>query len=196
MLGSADVDGSVVAGGAVLADGSVVSGGSADALGPAPPAGSAEAGGLVESLGAGDEVGVAVGDGEVPGSGRLGVGLGAGVGRGCGAGTGPGVGSLGRGEVTGGSARRSGVRSAGMRVGRRPCRSTGGAGAVDGTAVEVAAGAPVGGGGMTTGPTEGVGMNSVPLSGRAVLPTVAEPVLIAARTGNEAVPASSATVSR
>lgn len=49
---------------------------------------------------------------------------------------------------------------------------------------------------MTTGPTEGVGMKGVPLSGRAVLPTVAEPVLIAASTGIEAVPASRATVSR
>ncbi|PZF97327.1 hypothetical protein [Micromonospora endophytica] len=59
-----------------------------------------------------------------------------------------------------------------------------------------AAGAVPRGGGMTTGPIEGVGMNGVLPSGSAVLPTVAEPVLIAARTGIEAVPASSATVSR
>ena len=39
-------------------------------------------------------------------------------------------------------------------------------------------------------------MNGVLLSGSAVLPTVAEPALIAARIGIEAVPASSATVNR
>ncbi|RKN49003.1 hypothetical protein D7193_32555 [Micromonospora costi] len=50
--------------------------------------------------------------------------------------------------------------------------------------------------GTTTGPTEGVGMNGTPLSGRAVLPTVAEPALMAARIGMDAVPASSATVKR
>ncbi|MFG1675226.1 hypothetical protein [Micromonospora sp. NPDC049282] len=52
------------------------------------------------------------------------------------------------------------------------------------------------GNGMTTGPTEGVGMNRAPASGRALFPTEAEPVLIAARIGMDAVPASSATVSR
>ncbi|MGC4849267.1 hypothetical protein ACLQ3F_18650 [Micromonospora sp. DT15] len=50
--------------------------------------------------------------------------------------------------------------------------------------------------GITTGPTDGVGMNGVLLSGRALLPGVAEPALIAARMGIDAVPASSATVSR
>ncbi|TDB91451.1 hypothetical protein E1091_13710, partial [Micromonospora fluostatini] len=50
--------------------------------------------------------------------------------------------------------------------------------------------------GITTGPTDGVGMNGVPLSGTAVLPIVAEPVLTAARIGIVAVPASRATVSR
>ncbi|MFE9915649.1 hypothetical protein ACFYPG_10850 [Micromonospora sp. NPDC005553] len=50
--------------------------------------------------------------------------------------------------------------------------------------------------GITTGPTDGVGMNGMPLSGRALLPGVAEPALIAARMGIDAVPASSATVSR
>jgi hypothetical protein len=39
-------------------------------------------------------------------------------------------------------------------------------------------------------------MNGVLLSGRALFPTVADPVLIAARIGMEAVPASSATVNR
>ncbi|MFF4877260.1 MULTISPECIES: hypothetical protein [unclassified Micromonospora] len=52
------------------------------------------------------------------------------------------------------------------------------------------------GSGITTGPTDGVGMKGVLLSGSAVLPDVAEPALIAARMGIEAVPASSATVSR
>ncbi|MET8282279.1 hypothetical protein [Micromonospora sp. NPDC005174] len=49
---------------------------------------------------------------------------------------------------------------------------------------------------MTTGPTDGVGMNGVLVSGNAEVPGVAEPALIAARTGIDAVPASSATVSR
>ncbi|MBW4704079.1 hypothetical protein [Micromonospora sp. RL09-050-HVF-A] len=50
--------------------------------------------------------------------------------------------------------------------------------------------------GTTTGPTDGVGRNGVPSSGNAVLPTVAEPALIAASTGIEAAPASRATVNR
>ncbi|MGV9210549.1 hypothetical protein ACTFTM_01665 [Micromonospora sp. RB23] len=49
---------------------------------------------------------------------------------------------------------------------------------------------------MTTGPTDGVGMNGVLVSGNADVPGVAEPALIAASTGIDAVPASSATVSR
>ncbi|PWU43263.1 hypothetical protein DLJ46_32315, partial [Micromonospora globispora] len=49
---------------------------------------------------------------------------------------------------------------------------------------------------ITTGPTEGVGINGVLVSGRAVRPTVPEPALIAARIGMEAVPASNATVKR
>ncbi|TBL33352.1 hypothetical protein EYA84_17500 [Verrucosispora sp. SN26_14.1] len=70
-------------------------------------------------------------------------------------------------------------------------------GPTDGSAGTPVVGVPAGGGGITTGPTEGVGMNGgVLLPGSAVLPTVAEPVLIAASTGIEAVPASSATVSR
>ena len=60
----------------------------------------------------------------------------------------------------------------------------------------VTAGWPVAGGGITTGPTEGVGMNGVLVSGSAVLPTVAEPALIAVRIGMDAVPASRATVKR
>lgn len=39
-------------------------------------------------------------------------------------------------------------------------------------------------------------MNGMLLSGSAVLPGVAEPALMAARIGMDAVPASSATVSR
>ncbi|MCF0093183.1 hypothetical protein AB0B39_06495 [Micromonospora sp. NPDC049114] len=49
---------------------------------------------------------------------------------------------------------------------------------------------------MTTGPTDGVGMNGVLVSGNALLPGVAEPALTAARTGIDAVPANRATVSR
>ncbi|MGC4768776.1 hypothetical protein ACLQ25_07305 [Micromonospora sp. DT44] len=49
---------------------------------------------------------------------------------------------------------------------------------------------------MTTGPTDGVGMNGVLVSGNAEVPGVAEPALIAASTGIDAVPARSATVSR
>ncbi|SCE91311.1 hypothetical protein GA0070618_1867 [Micromonospora echinospora] len=52
------------------------------------------------------------------------------------------------------------------------------------------------GGPTTTGPREGVGMNGVSAFGSAVPPTVAEPALIAARIGMEAVPASRATVNR
>jgi hypothetical protein len=48
----------------------------------------------------------------------------------------------------------------------------------------------------TTGPREGVGMNGMSAFGSVVPPTVAEPALIAARIGMEAVPASRATVSR
>ncbi|GGM43541.1 hypothetical protein GCM10011608_30360 [Micromonospora sonchi] len=108
----------------------------------------------------------------------------------------------GTGEIAGGSGRRTGG-STDVTVGTGSGRSfstvgsTGAAtGPADGSADPVAVGAPLGGGGMTTGPIEGVGMKGVLLSGSAVLPTVAEPVLMAARTGIEAVPASSATVSR
>ncbi|MCZ7421640.1 hypothetical protein O7605_19225 [Verrucosispora sp. WMMA2121] len=131
------------------------------------------------------------------------VGAGAGVRVGTGAGRGAGVlvGVRGAGAVAGAPGRRAGVCSTGgpTIVGRGVGSTgmTGGAaGSTEGTAVTMAVGEPLGGGGTTTGPTEGVGMNGVLPSGSAVLPTVAEPVLIAARTGIEAVPASSATVSR
>ncbi|PWR10066.1 hypothetical protein DKT69_29740, partial [Micromonospora sicca] len=65
-----------------------------------------------------------------------------------------------------------------------------------GRVVGATAGWLVPGSGMTTGPTEGVGMKGVLLSGRAVLPTVADPALMAARIGIDAVPASRATVKR
>ena len=65
-----------------------------------------------------------------------------------------------------------------------------------GGAVGGAAGRPAAGAGTITGPTDGVGMNGVLPSGSAVPPTVADPALIAARIGIEAVPASSATVKR
>ncbi|MCI4063546.1 hypothetical protein MRQ36_13525 [Micromonospora sp. R77] len=50
--------------------------------------------------------------------------------------------------------------------------------------------------GTTTGPIDGVGRNGVLLLGSAVLPTVADPALSAARIGIEAVPARRATVKR
>lgn len=53
-----------------------------------------------------------------------------------------------------------------------------------------------GSGGMTTGRTDGVGMNGASLLGGAVLATVAGPVLTAVRIGMAAVPASNATVNR
>ena len=65
-------------------------------------------------------------------------------------------------------------------------------GPTDGTT----AGWPIVGNGTITGPTDGAGMNGVRPSGSAVLPTVAEPALMAARIGIEAVPASRATVDR
>ncbi|SCL43910.1 hypothetical protein GA0070604_0069 [Micromonospora eburnea] len=94
---------------------------------------------------------------------------------------------------------------------RRPPRSPSsgsagapGAGTRAGHDVPVAPGVRLGGSGgwvplgrgTSTGPTEGVGMNGVLLSGRALWPTVADPVLIAVRIGMDAVPASSATVNR
>ncbi|WP_157743139.1 hypothetical protein [Micromonospora coriariae] len=146
----------------------------------------------------------------------LGVGLGVGVGSGSGGPVGGGTGGglcgseaggvlrVGLGEGGGGST-RTGPGSA--PVGPRSVRSwsrPGAAGSQPAVAVGptpgVAGGGSAGwlvaGTGMTTGPTDGVGMNGVLLSGSAVLPGVAEPALMAARMGIDAVPASSATVSR
>ncbi|MDM4721593.1 hypothetical protein QTQ03_19090 [Micromonospora sp. WMMA1363] len=92
-----------------------------------------------------------------------------------------------------------GAGGAGRHTGGTPGRQAGSSEAAA-AGVEVAGGATpdwlLVGSGSTTGPTDGVGMNGVPASGRAVLPTVAEPALIAARIGMAAVPASSATVNR
>ncbi|MFJ6163764.1 hypothetical protein ACIQH6_01480 [Micromonospora orduensis] len=139
-------------------------------------------------------VGVGVGSG-----GSVRDGAGVGVGRAGGGGTtgrvlrvGPGTGGNPLSTCPGSTAPgRSAVRR-------------GAAGSQPGVAVGPALGVPSGGGagwlaigtGSSTGPTEGVGMNGVLLSGSAVLPGVAEPALIAARMGIDAVPASSATVSR
>ncbi|MGS2614016.1 hypothetical protein ACVCAH_05710 [Micromonospora sp. LZ34] len=96
---------------------------------------------------------------------------------------------------------RVGTGSAGNPAGPDGRRAAGrhgvvAAGPTDGEAGGVTAGWLVTGSGITTGPTDGVGMNGVLVSGNAVLPTVADPVLIAARIGIDAVPASRATVNR
>ncbi|WP_446217695.1 hypothetical protein [Micromonospora sp. IBHARD004] len=140
---------------------------------------------------------------------RVGVGLGEGVGAGLGDALGAG-GSPPLAEWVGRVAPVGGAWGTGGR-GRMPhaeSDATGGAGAAAtsgtpgrvtsgaGPVVDVTSGWLVAGSGITTGPTEGVGMNGVLLSGSAVLPTVADPVLMAARIGIDAVPASSATVKR
>lgn len=164
-------------------------------------------------------VGPAVGDGSGAGAEKVsvgaavGLGVGSGVGGSDGDGTGDGLGDrLGAGTVRGGVGRGAGAGAAGRRAdsvsdgagGRGAAgSSTGGGGRVP-MVVGATEGEPAGTGGgwsvagtpMTTGPTDGVGMKGVPLSGMAVLPTVADPALIAARMGIEAVPARSATVKR
>ncbi|WP_433687649.1 hypothetical protein ACQP0I_00705 [Micromonospora carbonacea] len=146
---------------------------------------------------------------------RVAVGPVGGVGSplGAGAGEGRGVG-VGLGVTVGGGG-RVGTRSGGGRWTASGSDRSGAAGTIgagtDGgrpgpgspvcgvaTGPFGVAGATAGGpvAGTITGPTERVGMNGVLLSGRAVLPTVADPVLMAARIGIEAVPASRATVKR
>ncbi|MFB9544699.1 hypothetical protein [Micromonospora sagamiensis] len=151
------------------------------------------------------------GDGDGPqfGSGDsaqvpLGVGMGFGVGVGSGTGE-----AVGDGVVGAGRGVREGVgfggdgRSGGASVGRYAVGDVPPTGAADGApppGERVGAGTTVGdtgrGGPTTTGPREGVGMNGVSAFGNAVPPTVADPALIAARIGMEAVPASRATVNR
>ncbi|WP_327030117.1 hypothetical protein OG989_07780 [Micromonospora sp. NBC_01740] len=182
--------------------------------------------GAGDALGAGDAVGSGGGSERVlVGSTDVGspVGVGAGLALGLGEGFGDGLGNAGGlgdegaeglGDEGGGTGRPPGrdggfgraagpsggggagaatigVRGKGTTVRQSPGSATAGDG-VDGAT----GGRPVAGTGITTGPTEGVGRNGVLPSGRAVLPTVAEPVLIAARMGIDAVPASSATVNR
>ncbi|MER7330892.1 MULTISPECIES: hypothetical protein [unclassified Micromonospora] len=151
----------------------------------------------------GDGLGEGVGSGEGEGEGEGDRdGDGDGLGDGFGEGSGTGRPSGGRdGTTVGGGAGRA--TDSGPRAAPTGVRGAGAAGrqvlgvATRGDGVGgVTAGWLVAGTGITTGPTEGVGRNGVPLSGRAVLPTVAEPVLIAARIGIDAVPASSATVNR
>ncbi|WBB78216.1 hypothetical protein O7606_18485 [Micromonospora sp. WMMD882] len=145
----------------------------------------------------------------------VGAGCGAGrVGRGvgCGAGVvGRGVGVVGRGAGDGtGRAGRAGAGRDPVggrdQPGGRPSASrpevgpaAGRVGVADGPTVLDGRGLPDAvdrGDVITTGPREGVGMNGVLVPGGAVPPTVAEPVLIAAMIGIDAVPASSATVNR
>ncbi|MEV1331782.1 hypothetical protein AB0J20_19665 [Micromonospora costi] len=151
-----------------------------------------------DPVGVGDAVGVGVG---------LGVGDTLGVGDavgGCGVvrvgcGTGAAGRWVGREPVGLWASGASGRRAVSGRAGRGSGKSDDHSFTADGLP-EGRAGGRAGwlvvGMGTTTGPTEGVGMNGTPLSGRAVLPTVAEPALIAARIGMDAVPASSATVNR
>ncbi|WP_231394748.1 hypothetical protein [Micromonospora sp. CNB394] len=155
-------------------------------------------------LGLGSGVGEGGSDGEDDGDGDGdGEGDGEGIGDGLGGRTGVGrTGADGGGGAATGrdrcreprslSSGRAGAAGSTGRAGGTAVTSTAGVGVgVDGTGAWVPRGI-----GMTTGPTEGVGRNGVLVSGRALLPTVAEPVLIAARIGIDAVPASSATVSR
>ncbi|WP_433389060.1 hypothetical protein [Micromonospora sp. KLBMP9576] len=155
------------------------------------PVGVAVALTLALGLGVGCGLGEGSGDGRGDGSGvGRGVGDGRGVGLTGGGGTGPprlgGGGGFGCVTVPG----SGGVRGAAT-LHQSPGVTTAGDGFDPTTG-----GRSVAGAGITTGPTEGVGRNGVPLSGRAVLPTVAEPVLIAASSGIDAVPASNATVNR
>ncbi|MEU7919926.1 hypothetical protein [Micromonospora zamorensis] len=172
--------------------------------------------GVGSSVGDGSSVNVGVGVG-------LGVGVGSGPGESVGPGS-VGPGSVGEpvgddggtGGVTAGEVPRGGfgttggcgARGAGPRsvtVGPEPGPSRVRRGAAGSQPlVGPTLGEPGGGTegwlvigiGISTGPTDGVGMNGMLLSGSAVLPGVAEPALIAARIGIDAVPASSATVSR
>ncbi|MFI5489269.1 hypothetical protein ACIBXA_24595 [Micromonospora echinaurantiaca] len=165
-------------------------------------ASSGDAGGLPVGLGgtvvlvSGEGDGDGDGDGELPPPGEpVGDGDGDGAGRGGGAVVPP----EGRGRAGGGV--RAGAGSAANPAGPGGRRAAGRhgvvvAGPADGVAGGVTAGWLVTGSGITTGPTDGVGMNGVLVSGSAVLPTVADPVLIAARIGIDAVPASRATVNR
>ncbi|WP_431943171.1 hypothetical protein [Micromonospora marina] len=149
-------------------------------------------------LGLGSGVGEAGSDGDDDGEGD-GDGEGTGDGRGGRTGVGRTGADGGGGAATGRdrcreprslSSGRTGAAGSTGRAGGTEVTSTAGVG-VDGAGAWVPRGS-----GMTTGPSEGVGRNGVLASGRALLPTVAEPVLIAARIGIDAVPASRATVSR
>ncbi|WDP98490.1 hypothetical protein PVK74_21770 [Micromonospora chalcea] len=143
-------------------------------------------------LGLGSGVGVPGSDGGCDGDGE-------GTGEGCGGRTGVGRTGVdgGGGAATGRDRWRaarslsSGRLGAAGRTGR-----AGGTEVTSGLGVDGTAGWVAWGGGITTGPIEGVGRNGVLVSGSALLPTVADPVLMAARIGIDAVPASSATVSR
>ncbi|SCG48957.1 hypothetical protein [Micromonospora inositola] len=148
--------------------------------------GSGTGSGLDEPVGVGlgEGLGDPLGDGDCPPPAK-GVGRAAPVG---GAGV---AGGRGRRSHTGSDATAGAGAAATTAASDAPGRMTTGAGRVGGTADWLVAGS-----GITTGPTEGVGMNGVLLSGRAVLPTVADPALMAARIGMDAVPASRATVKR
>ncbi|MFI6782447.1 hypothetical protein [Micromonospora sp. NPDC050276] len=173
--------------------------------GSAEPVGSGSVGsGSAEPVGSGSGSGGSVGpvgsgSGGSVGSGSFGDPVGDG--EATGGGTGGEVPRVGFGATGGVVSRRTvpGSLAAGP---SRACRGAGAAGnqPLIGTTLGVLGGGSGGwlviGSGITTGPTDGPGMNGVLLSGRAVLPGVAEPALIAARMGIDAVPANNATVSR
>ncbi|SCL16409.1 hypothetical protein GA0070624_1009 [Micromonospora rhizosphaerae] len=176
-------------------------------VGIGPRIGAGDAGGRCSSLPA---AGVGEGWGTGTTGGRLGPGDRSGPGdsdqEGIGEGRGEGVGDaatrvgpgLDAGAEAAGCGRRAEPGSDGPGGIRAAGSSGGGVPATVGRMVKVRDGLTPGWpvAGITTGPTEGVGMNGVLLSGSAVLPIVADPALIAARIGIDAVPASSATVKR
>ncbi|MEU4566007.1 hypothetical protein [Micromonospora sp. NPDC023956] len=166
--------------------------GADDGAGTGDGVGSTGSGEQVEPAGSahvllGVGVGSGVGGGSWPGSGDS---VGAGVG-----GVGATVGRVGAGfdgvGRSGGTSGRSDTEGdplpTGTADGTRPAERLG-------TGTTVGDAGP--GGPTTTGPREGVGRNGVPAFGGVVPPTVAEPALIAATIGIEAVPASRATVNR
>ncbi|GAB3949156.1 hypothetical protein [Micromonospora vulcania] len=210
------VDGPAVGDGAVGLGRVVTEGGLLGLGRPDGEAGVAGGGGVVagsDRVLVGSAVGVDVGSGVDVGLGvGLGVGSGVSVGGSVGDGTGDGLGAevvggtpqVGRATGGGGSTHLAGAGSQTTGPGTDRSGVREGSGSQPGVAVGPTLGVPGGGRagwlvigiGITTGPTDGVGMNGMLLSGSAVLPGVAEPALIAARMGIDAVPANRATVSR
>lgn len=129
----------------------------------------------------GSGVGTGVGDGGGNGDGE---GAGDGGSTSAGEGNGAGAGGAVPATCTAGGDLRAGRVAGGTRY-REP-----------GPLGTATTGVRLGCGGMTAGPTDGVGMNGASLVAGPVLATVAGPVLTAVRIGMDAVPASNATVNR